>query len=222
MNSTEKITTSQLQTTESALTSDAVGLLAAVCTFLVICLSFALAAGIAMCRQKAINRRVQRELTKQADGRAERHSTKIETDQGVIILLSLEHASDNSTKNGIQSGCYSNVTPELQNSVKAIKHEIASQHFMKNGFHHVISDEIPAKQKVTKVLSTPPLLVRGESIPFEQEATEATTITTLALPENSMKRTRSLKVEVGRAKEEVPLSPIPRQVTRFSFILGRR
>lgn len=65
-----------------------------------------------------------------------------------------------------------------------------------NGFHHVISDKIPGKQKSAKVLSTPPLLARGESILLEQEETEATSNTTLELPENSMKRARSLKVQV--------------------------
>lgn len=192
--------------TINALPSDLVGLLSGVGTFLLICAFFAIAACVAMCKLRSANSRIQRELNRQADKTAERHSTKIHTDQGVVILLSLDHASMNSTKNGIQNGGYSNPNPDLESSVKAIKHEIASRHFLKNGFHHVIEDELPVKQKLAKVLSTPPILARDASM---EEQEESVNVTMLELPEIGMRRSRSLKVEPSRAKrEQIHSSPL--------------
>lgn len=159
----------QQQTISAGLSANAIGLIAGVGTFVVICIVFGIIACIALCRLRSSERPLAATIR---EGRGKGDLTREDTEQSM---------SSNSN----------------------FRTEIMAKHFLQNGFHRVIEEDEPGspakKQKLKKVVSTPPPVVRD---PVHCEETDGQPTNTLQLPE-VIQRSRSLKV--GKIRSETDM-----------------
>lgn len=175
---------------------NALGIISGVVTFIVISILFGIAAIVAMCRlRKKLPSSLQHGLAQH---------------RNIFLIPNLPNqTTDEKIKD-----------QEIDPKYRDIKISIAARHYMKNGFHLTIEDDSPAKRKLTKVKSVPPVMEENrQHLLKDQDGTVITNKLCTSPGGNTkaaellLKRARSLKVERSVPSDDQmeihPVTPLP-------------